>query len=519
MFQLKLNQNFTKITMDIPHWENHEDIPKNIKDFIMMTSNSRVIYEESTNFFYCAKCMNKLDNHNYCSICHLHHPPFASKIEDLEGNKDVTIVSKVDLSYKYSLNHTSNYLVFDIVDSDVWLYFISEEVSYDNPFYRNFFKTTKLSIDLSKSYLIGKEGITNLKTNTFTSFKFLYDCNEEINTNPGLFFERMEKTDKYNVYDDITFNDHLAYLYTDNLIELKHTIYKYSRIWELTPFFKEQNYFTFEQLTLYPLYYPQFEYLVNYKLYALAFEATNFFSEKRNFEKIFGVEKKYLPFMQENNINWRQLKILQLYPTDNIDVIKFFAGWQEAIKNLVIDYKVDLEFLMKYLLNLNLSSEHISDYIDYIDMTQELGLNLKDKKVLYPQNLREAHDELFNQIQVIEDPMIDEKIRVLADALVLNKYEDDNYIIFPATSIADLVEESRQQKNCVRTYCERVAENKCHIYFMREKKNVKKSFVTIEVINNKVIQARIKYNELPSDEIKQILRKWEKQLIPIDLSL
>ena len=45
-------------------------------------------------------------------------------------------------------------------------------------------------------------------------------------------------------------------------------------------------------------------------------------------------------------------------------------------------------------------------------MVNELKLDLKDKKILYPTNLREVHDELYNQIEIVRDPKIDEKIKV-----------------------------------------------------------------------------------------------------------
>ena len=94
-------------------------------------------------------------------------------------------------------------------------------------------------------------------------------------------------------------------------------------------------------------------------------------------------------------------------------------------------------------------------------------------------------------------------------------YEDDNYVIYPVSSIKDLVEESRQQKNCVRTYCERIADNECQIYLMRKKEDINKSFVTIEIHDNKIVQARLKYNEIPSEDIYKILKDWEKNLISV----
>ena len=60
-----------------------------------------------------------------------------------------------------------------------------------------------------------------------------------------------------------------------------------------------------------------------------------------------------------------------------------------------------------------------------------------------------------------------------------------------------------------------VSNNECQIYFMRYKDSINKSFVTIEVRNNKVVQAKTKFNNDVPHEIMNIINKWEKTLIPI----
>ena len=79
-----------------------------------------------------------------------------------------------------------------------------------------------------------------------------------------------------------------------------------------------------------------------------------------------------------------------------------------------------------------------------------------------------------------------------------------------------MIDEGSQQHNCLRTYISSYSDNLCQIYFMRLKKEKTKSFVTIEVRNNRIVQARAKFNDEPSKEITNILKKWEKTLLPIE---
>ena len=144
-----------------------------------------------------------------------------------------------------------------------------------------------------------------------------------------------------------------------------------------------------------------------------------------------------------------------------------------------------------------------------------MGLDLKDKCVIFPEHFTEEHNELTAEMLIATNQEININIQNLSSILSLNIYEDEQYVIFPANSIESLIDESSQMSNCVRTYCSRMSNNECQIYFMRYKNNINKSLVTIEVRDGKIVQARTKFNELPTDEMNKVLRKWEKQIISV----
>ena len=97
--------------------------------------------------------------------------------------------------------------------------------------------------------------------------------------------------------------------------------------------------------------------------------------------------------------------------------------------------------------------------------------------------------------------------------LSINKYQNNKFIIFPALTVESLKDESKQQNNCVRTYAEKYATGTCDIYFMRDIKQPKKSLVTIEVKNNKVVQSRIKNNKSPDKKQLAFINKWEQKIL------
>lgn len=142
-------------------------------------------------------------------------------------------------------------------------------------------------------------------------------------------------------------------------------------------------------------------------------------------------------------------------------------------------------------------------------MAKTLGMDLKDKQIAYPKNIKEAHDKILEQYNISKNKIISKKIFKIAKNIKSSEYQDNKYVIFPAKSYEDLVEESKQQNNCVRTYAERIVEGECYIYFMRKLSDLNKSLVTVEVRDNTVVQKRTKNNEITTKEQDKFLQKWE----------
>ena len=110
-------------------------------------------------------------------------------------------------------------------------------------------------------------------------------------------------------------------------------------------------------------------------------------------------------------------------------------------------------------------------YADYLKFAKALGLDLKNNKYAFPQNLKDSHDELEKQYKINNTKIINLAIITRSKELLKNTFKDKKFIILPATSIKDLQDESAQQNNCVRTYAEKYANGECDIYFMRNIKN------------------------------------------------
>lgn len=500
MFQLKFNEYFDELIEEpISYWKTVDDIPKAIKEFITTTSDSRILYNETTNKYYCPKCLTEIKASNVCQKC--------SQVLAIESNdKKVTISNIREMKY-YS--YYAYYYVFDVVDGNILLYILEEYVYYNNPLSISPYKMSNISINAI--YLVLSDEIIDLKTNKHFNYKELEKVMTEFDSlidEPDEFYEIPTLYEEFELPKSA-----LQYLYTVNLDRLRMTqLYKYSNIWDLKEYLTH-GYFGLSSLTYFPICFREFEYLVKMKLYKLAIFSSHLIKYKGSFKNTFGVGKEYYLFMKSTDIYYWQLKALRLYPTTDLNMLNFISDNSYLVK-LIIKY-IELNKVMSYLEEQGLTSNNLHEYADYIRCCEEMKLNLKDNRVLFPKHFIEQHDKIISEVVIANDPQIDERIKSLSDVLDLNMYEDDKYIICAADGVYSLVDESSQQSNCVRTYCDMVSNNECQIYFMRYKDNIQKSFITIEVRNGKVVQARTRFNQEPPVEAMNIIRKWEQTLIPI----
>lgn len=498
MRQLKYDNEFDNIVDDIEVWYDDE-IPVEVKEFINKKLDSTMIYEQKADKYYCSKCFRELSKNYYCTNCHQRFSTSKYRYNDVISIDSIDIIQTVYFKF----------YVFDVSEGDVLLYEIENGI--------HLFRTTHLvkrnRMKIDKVFLVSKDSLLELLTNksySYQSLKKEYDRVLDLMKKEkfDLSFDEEQPLSKY------FFNLGDSYLYTDNLLDLRNTIYKYTYIWDSTKYLKEHDFSLFD-ITALPLTNPCFEYLIKYKLYSLAY-SNELLEFKKTFKDTFGVEKSHLDFMIKNDISYDELRILSCTDLEDIKLLQklsFFCIPLEQIKS----YNIDIISLLKYFKMKHYKHEYLYEYSDYIKMCYELKYNLKDKHIIFPKSLFEEHNKICSQYQMIKNPNIEKGIKKICNILQLNKYEDENYIIYPAPTLQSMLDESLKQNNCLKLYCEKYSNGETNIYFMRKKNNIKKSFVTIEVTGNKVIQARGKNNILPSEDTMKIIKKWENNLIPIQV--
>lgn len=86
----------------------------------------------------------------------------------------------------------------------------------------------------------------------------------------------------------------------------------------------------------------------------------------------------------------------------------------------------------------------------------------------------------------------------------------DYVFIYPKCT-QDIKDEAAAQSNCVISYIDNVIEGKCHIMFLRKKSNPDTSLVTLEIQNNRIVQAKRRFNDSVNDEEQEAIDWWNEK--------
>lgn len=147
----------------------------------------------------------------------------------------------------------------------------------------------------------------------------------------------------------------------------------------------------------------------------------------------------------------------------------------------------------------------IKELYDYAKMMNTIS----DKFDKYPRHFLTTHKIACRNYNRLKKEFSED----LFKKRIMKKYEctfGDYRFIYPE-STQDIKDESVQQNNCVSSYIDKVIDGKCHIMFLRKKSSPDKSLVTIEIRNNRILQAKRKFNDDVTTEEQKVIDSWNKK--------
>ena len=150
-------------------------------------------------------------------------------------------------------------------------------------------------------------------------------------------------------------------------------------------------------------------------------------------------------------------------------------------------------------------SYNVQLWADAIDMQQRVRGAVDDK---YPADPAALLADLEHERELRLHEASDEAIARRAAELEGNGFESDGYVIRPAASVREIIDEANAQHNCVAGFIDKYANGQTDLWLMRKSSKPNEPLVTIEVRNGTVRQAFQSHNRQVTASQRRVLADW-----------
>lgn len=209
-------------------------------------------------------------------------------------------------------------------------------------------------------------------------------------------------------------------------------------------------------------------------------------------QKILRLPMGDIRYIRQHNPSFNELKTYRQFPEDirqkvpwelfaEVSTYRYPGDWGNKGYNQWIrrlNEYTDLKQWVSYITKHQGEKPFtLDDWIDYIEVAKKLGIDLRRKSKMYPEDFWKTHDEAVN---ALECQRIDIQTKLLKQLKKELTYEDEKLVVKVATTQGQLNRESGSLHHCVKTYGEKLRDGKCLIFFIREKEAPGRSYFTLE---------------------------------------
>lgn len=165
------------------------------------------------------------------------------------------------------------------------------------------------------------------------------------------------------------------------------------------------------------------------------------------------------------------------------------------------------EKLYKYIQQLNKEERlDCSEVLILLDDTYRMSQAMQVDFRPYSKNLRERHDRLQGQYEIIERELHENRLKEATEGFEI-KQVSNKYIAKVLKTVDEFKAEKEGQKNCVLSYLPNVKKDELVIIAIRKKENIDKTFITVELKRNTIVQAKGYANSKIDNEAFEYLKE------------
>ena len=415
-----------------------------------------------------------------CSHCEkivsldLYHPEHKEKVH-CPNCQSLTILFKSGFGKQY-LSATGHYLAFS---------------TYENTCFFSAWECVR-------SYTDNDTGGFPTGETTY-SLKAVYPMQQGLmlKIKPGAQYYRGKWRNGHKLIKSITPPDEYGFYADESITEekLKGTCLEHSQLHVLENTCCSMNAYITAKFKYLPLYLktPIVEVVVSTGNLNLYHDMANNSRTKRN--KVFDFSKRKAKdilrlkdnreviFATENHWTMKMLQAYQMFASKKMGTIEVFEkDYKADLVRIIESDRLDKQdkvdwVLIRYLHKMRVSENHeagmcavIVFYKDYLKMAEELGIDTDCHYNRYPKDLMGKHDEYARIISENKKAREEQLATDTFEKLKKCTYQDDTYIIRPAMSEQEIIDEGKTLQHCVGggSYYNAHIQGSSYIFFMRK---------------------------------------------------
>lgn len=244
---------------------------------------------------------------------------------------------------------------------------------------------------------------------------------------------------------------------------------------------------------------PEAEYLFKLGLPLLAASADKLKSgTAQGFQEVLGVSKQMLPMYQQMNVSLAENSIIRSYGkyVSEENLAQFRALGistyeYDRVRRLLETMSFDR--FNRYFTKQKATHKGrkidklLMNYMDYIDMSQALGVDLSHKSVRFPADCAAAHDQIIPRFNAVkyeaEDNLFEVKTFPIYEQYGLEDYQYGDLRMVLPRKRSDLITEGQTLNHCVgsESYFKNHIAGTRMIFFVRKAKEPEKPYFTMEL--------------------------------------
>ena len=150
-------------------------------------------------------------------------------------------------------------------------------------------------------------------------------------------------------------------------------------------------------------------------------------------------------------------------------------------------------------------SNFMQIWLDTLNMEHNIYGKIKEK---YPQDLPLLHNQMSYKSTLMDMEINEEKFAASVEAASAYEGTYRDFVFIAPKERQDIFNEAVMQANCLAGYVSDFTEGNCILFFMRKKNAPKRSYITVELRDGHIRQAKKAFNKEPSTNELAILANW-----------